>query len=156
MGSRVEQHLKSGSSYVIDGRLERQGGQIFLERNYVCHPEIARARSVLLPDQHLWVMFFEGHEGAHPCRCYMHMAMIADHGDAVIIDDLYLDVLVAENGRWQLVDVDEFRAALAAGELTGAQVQAALLGLENACRLVDAAGPDIERYLTQALARGRA
>jgi predicted RNA-binding protein associated with RNAse of E/G family len=153
MGSRTEQHLLSGNSFTIDRRLERRGGYIYLDRNYTRHPTISGVRSILLPDRHLWVMFFEGHGAPHPCRCYMHMARILDGGDLVTVEDLYLDVLVLQDGRWQVVDIDEFREALARGELTTEQTQAALSGLENACQLVETAGAEIEPYLKRLLNR---
>lgn len=151
MKSRTERHMLSGSVFRIDRRLERQAGNIYLDRTYVRHPEIAGIRSVLLPDQHLWILFFEGHDRPYPFRCYMHIARILDQGDTVTVEDLYLDVIVKQDGRWHLVDVDEFRAAVASGELTPEQVDAALQGLENACRLVDSAGGDVESYLHRTL-----
>lgn len=151
MQQRMEHHRLSGNSFPIDRRLERRAGNIYLDRNYVRHTEIASVRTMVLPNLHLWVIFFEGVGRPHPQRCYMHMADIRDEGDRVVIDDLYLDVVVMTTGRWHLLDVDEFRAAVSAGELDPRQVQVALEGLENACRLVDKAGLEIESYLTQLL-----
>jgi hypothetical protein len=153
MEKRTEHHLLSGSTFHIDRRLERRHGAIWLDRSYTRHPSIARGRSLLLPQQHLWVMFWEGHAAPHPYRCYMHMAQIFDRGDSVVVDDLYLDVVVLAGGGWQLLDVDEFRQALAVGELSHDQVQAALLGLENACRLVQESSGDVERHLHRLLAK---
>lgn len=152
MQQRMEHHRLSGNCFRIDRRLERRAGNIYLDRNYVRHAEIAGIRTLVLPRLHLWVIFFEGVGRQHPYQCYMHMAEIRDEGEQVIIDDLYLDVVVMTTGRWHLLDVDEFRAAVAAGELSPHQVQVALEGLENACRLVDKAGLEIESYLTQLLA----
>lgn len=153
MKSRMEHHLLSGNSFAIDGRLERQGGNIYLERTYTNHPTIAAAHSVLIPDLHLWVMFWQGHGSPHPCRCYMHMAHILDQSDRVVIEDLYLDVTVSQDGRWQVLDIDEFRAAIASGELSPEQIQYALLGLEHACRFIQEAGPDIERHIYATLSQ---
>lgn len=153
MGSRTEHHLLSGRLYHIDRRLERQGSTVYLDRNYVRHESIASVRSILLPDQNIWVMFFEGHAGDTPLNCYMHMCRVLDDGSSVTVEDLYLDVLVKHNGNWQLVDVDEFRRAVASGELSSAQVEAALYGLENACRLVDRYGTGIEAHLHSLLTR---
>jgi predicted RNA-binding protein associated with RNAse of E/G family len=152
LGNRTERHLLSGSIFPIDRRLERRGGNIYLERNFIRHPEIAGCRSILIPAQHLWVMFFEGHSQPHPLKCYMHMARILDGGDTVTVEDLYLDVIITRDGQWHLLDVDEFRAAIAAGELSSEQVQAALLGLENACQIVHRSGSDVEPYLHRVLA----
>ncbi|HYF91259.1 MAG TPA: DUF402 domain-containing protein [Symbiobacteriaceae bacterium] len=145
--NRIEQHMLSGSSFVIDQRLERQGGNIYLDRNYTGHPDISSARTIMIPRLHLWVMFWEGHGRPHPTRCYMHMARILDQGERVLVEDLYLDVTLMRDGRWQVLDIDEFRAAIAAGELSAEQVQAALEGLEHACRFVEKGGSDIERYV---------
>lgn len=149
--ARTEHHLVSGNRYPIDRRLERRNGAILVDRSFVRHPEIAGVRSILLPEQHLWVLFFEGHDRPHPMRCYIHMARIIDGGESVTIEDLYLDVIVYRDGRWQLVDVDEFRAAMASGELSPDQVQDALLGLEHACRMVDESRGDVESYLRSGL-----
>lgn len=151
MQSRQEHHTVSGNTFVIDRRLERCGRAILLERTYVSHPDIAGIRSILLPDQHLWVIFFEAHRPPHPMNCYMHMARILDEGDTVTVEDLYLDVILRQNGQWQLVDVDEFRQAIARGELSGEQVQAALGGLEQACLLVQTHGAAIEAHLREYL-----
>lgn len=151
MRSRTERHMLSGSVFRIDQRLERRADRIFLDRSYIRHPEIAAVRSVLLPAQHLWILFFEGHDRPYPFRCYMHIARILDEGDTITVEDLYLDVIIKQDGRWHLVDVDEFRAAVAAGELTPAQMDAALQGLENACRLVDQCGVDLEGYLHRSM-----
>lgn len=151
MNGRTEHHTVSGSTYRIDRRLERRAGSILLERNYVHHSAIAGIRSLVLPEQHLWVIFFEGVGGPYECQCYMHMAQIHDQGSTVLIEDLYLDVVVMADGRWHLLDVNEFRAAIAAGELSDEQIQVALQGLESACRLVDTAGLGIEAHLLQAL-----
>lgn len=151
MKSRMEHHLLSGYSYPIDRRLERLGGNIYLERTYSRHASIGSARSVLIPDLHLWIMFWEGHGMPHPCRCYMHMARILDEGERIVVEDLYLDVTVMRDGRWELLDIDEFRAAIAAGELSPVQIQAALEGLEHGCKLVHACGGDIDGYVYRML-----
>lgn len=147
MADRTERHLLSGRVYQVDGRLERQAQAIYLDRTFVNHPAIAAIRSVLLPDLHLWVIFFEGGANPYPCRCYMHVARILDRGQEITVEDLYLDVLVAQDGGWQVVDVDEFRTAVAGGELSQEQLLAALEGLEHACKIVDGADGDVESYL---------
>lgn len=152
MDSHLEHHERSGNTYRIDRRLERRGNAILLDRSFVSHAETAGFRSLLLPEQHLWVIFYEAHRPPHPMYCYMHMARICDEGSTVTIEDLYLDVILYDTGRWRVVDIDEFREAVAAGELSPEQIQAALLGLENACRLVDQHGKAMEAFLHAALA----
>jgi len=152
MTDRTEHHLLSGRVFSVDRRLERQGANIYLDRSYYKHESISGVRTVLIPSLHLWLMFFEGLTGSHPIRCYMHMARIVDKGESITVEDLYLDVLVRDDGRWHLVDVDEFRRAVAMGELNPEQMQAALEGLENACRLVDLFGKEIESNIDQSLA----
>ncbi|MGE5674243.1 MAG: DUF402 domain-containing protein [Mycobacterium leprae] len=150
MENRVERHLLSGNCYNIDRRLERKGGNIYLERTYHNHATIAAARSILLPESHLWVMFWEGHQGPHRLRSYTHVARVLDDGGPVItVEDLYLDVIVPRGGQWQLLDVDEFREAIHQGELTPEQIQAALQGLENACALVERSVGEVETYLQE-------
>lgn len=153
MERRTEQHLLSGSRFQIDRRLERRGRQIHLDRSYTHHESIGGIRTVLLPDQHLWILFFEGNGRQAPLYCYMHMARIIDEDTVLTVEDLYLDVTVAHDGTWRLLDVDEFRTAIAAGELTASQVQDALAGLENACRLVAEGGTQIEALLASPPAR---
>ncbi len=148
--SRLEHHQRSGNTYPIDRRLERRGEAIFLDRSFRGHPEIAGVRSILLPKLHLWAMFYEAHRPPHPMCCYIHMARIFDEGETILIEDLYLDVILYQDGRWKLDDVCEFRAAVAAGELSSEQIDAALLGLEHACRLVETCGLDVEGYLLKA------
>lgn len=104
---------------------------------------------MLLPDQQLWVIFFEGLGRPSPLYCYMHMARIIDEGTVLTVEDLYLDVTVDHDGSWHLLDVDEFRAAITAGELDTSQVQDALKGLENACHLVEQGGTAIEALLSR-------
>lgn len=151
MTERTEHHLLSGRVFSVDRKLERRGANIYLDRSYTRHESISGVRSVLIPQLHLWLMFFEGHTAPPAVRCYMHMARIMDEGDTVMVEDLFLDVLVREDGRWQLVDVDEFRRAVAKGELNPEQMQASLEGLENACQLVDLYGTEIESNFEQSL-----
>lgn len=153
MGGRTEHHLLSGRLYQIDRRLERHGSTVYLDRNYVRHASIAGVRSILLPEQNIWAMFFEGVSGEPPLNCYLHMCRVLDEGETITVEDLYLDVLIQNDGHWQLVDVDEFRRAVAAGELSSEQVDAALHGLEQACRLVDRYGTGIEAHLHSVLTR---
>lgn len=147
LGSRTEHHLISNKLYQIDRRLERRGSRIYLDRSFVRHESIAGIRTVLIPDQNLWVIFFEGHREPYELQCYMHMALIHDQSTRLLVEDLYLDVLIHADGRWEIVDIDEFRQAMARGELSPEQVQAALIGLENACRLVREHGSHIEAHL---------
>lgn len=153
MGGRTEHHLLSGRIYHVDRRLERCGNTVYLDRNYIRHASISGVRSILLPEQNIWAMFFEGHGGEAPLNCYMHMCRVLDEGETITVEDLYLDVLIQNDGHWQLVDVDEFRKAVESGELSAEQVAAALHGLENACRLVDRYGTGIEAHLHSVLAR---
>lgn len=152
VSERTEYHRQSGSTYVIDRRLQRFEGGICVDRNFVLHDTIAGMRSFLLPDRNLWIKFFEGHAGPAPIHCYIDMARIVDAGERITVEDLYLDVLVLPNGKWRLLDVDEFRLAIAGGDLSPAQVQAALLGLEHASRLVDQHGLQLEEHLQKSLA----
>jgi hypothetical protein len=145
--ARTEYHTLSRRRYVIDRRLERSGSNLFLDRSWISHPEISGCRSILLPRHHLWVMFYEGHQGQHPCLCYIHVARIHDEGLRITVEDLYLDVLIGTDGRWQVVDVDEFRAAITGGELSAEQVEAALIGLEHACRWAHEAGSSIATHI---------
>lgn len=145
--ARLEYHQASGSRYRIDRRLERRGSLILLDRSYVNHAQIAAIRSVLLPKAHLWVLFIEGTADGPPYACYMHIAQIRDEGSRVIIDDLYLDVVIGSDGSWHVVDIDEFAAAIEAGELTPAQVQAGLKGLQSGCRLAAAGTHGLEERL---------
>ncbi|HEY3367645.1 MAG TPA: DUF402 domain-containing protein [Symbiobacteriaceae bacterium] len=151
MNARTEHHMLSGSTFQIDRRLERRGVNIHLDRTYTHHPSISSIRSILMPRHHLWVMFWEGHGGPHPFQSYIHMARVLDGGDVITVEDLYLDVIIRQDGRWQVVDIDEFRVAVGAGELSPDQVQASLLGLEYACKLVDGARGHIERHLKETL-----
>lgn len=152
MDSRLEHHQRSGNTYRIDRRLERRGNAILLDRSFVSHPDTAGFRSILLPDQHLWVIFYEAVHPPHPMYCYIHMARIFDEGNEIHIEDLYLDVILYDSGRWRVVDIDEFREAVGSGELTPDQIQAALQGLEYACRLVDEQGKSMESFLHRAMA----
>lgn len=145
--NRTEHHCISGSTFMIDRRLQRVGANIHLDRTYINHPAIAAVRTVLMPKEHLWVLFFATHGQPPPYKCYIHMAQISDDNRAITVDDLYLDVIIRPNLTWQVLDIDEFRQALAAGQLSTDQTQTALLGLENACRLVERSRGDLEPYL---------
>jgi predicted RNA-binding protein associated with RNAse of E/G family len=149
---RTEHHQISGSTFAIDRRLERRGTLIHLDRTYINHPVIVGIRTVLMPQEHLWALFFETHGQPPPYKCYIHMAQISDDHRTITVDDLYLDVIIRPNLTWQVLDIDEFRQALAQGELTTLQTQSALLGLERACGLVERSQGDLEGYLKRRLA----
>ena len=151
LARRTEHHQVSGSTFRIDRRLERLGQNIRLDRTYTGHPTISAVRTLIMPGWHLWVMFWEGHGEPHEVNCYMHMAQVRDEGQIITIEDLYLDVIVYQDGRWVVADIDEFREAIASGELRQEQILAALDGMERACRLVQEAGTEIEDHLISRL-----
>lgn len=144
---RTEHYALKGTTFHIDRRLERVGENIRLDRTYTDHPTISAVRTLIMPGWNLWVMFWDGHGEPHEVNCYMHMAQVRDEGNTITIEDLYLDVIVFQDGRWVVADIDEFRAAIAAGELSQEQILAALDGMERACRLVRLAGTEIEEHL---------
>ncbi len=134
------------------------GGNLFIDRPFVDHPTCKRLQMHLLP---AW--------GWQVCRYldarnretglwdwYVDIARIEDKRGNLIVNDLYLDVGVHEGRSYQVLDLDEFSAALAVGEISPTDSRWALESLHRLVELLAAHGFQMEKVLALALERSPA
>lgn len=96
---------------------------------YDNHPESLLTRGQVLPNLGLQVVRFEYRE---PKRShnnfdyYVDMVRVSERGERWIVRDLYLDVLVYEGKRAEIIDADEYLAAIQEGHLNAEEAAYAL------------------------------
>lgn len=115
-----------GHERVVDEfRLTSAG--LYVARDVVDHHRFAALETWLLPDAGLRVTRWHLRPGQQPNQDeYLDVADIEQDGDVWRTRDLYLDVELHRGRRADLVDVDEYVAAVAAGLLDEATAQRAL------------------------------
>ncbi len=137
-------HTNTGVRAVEQYQLHRAG--LFVCRAFVAHPRIRAWQAHLLPDLGLQVCRYDFH-GPREHDYYLDLATITVSGGVWEMHDHYLDVLLWEGSRAEVVDHDEFLAAVRAGHLSAqqarkvqAQAEALLTGLAQH-------GHDLHAYL---------
>lgn len=111
---------------------------LFMARDMVDHPSIAAVRSWLLPELGLRVSEFAWHPGRERSQdFYLDVGDVTRDGDRWRTEDHYLDLVVHTGTSTEILDVDEYLEAVAAGLLpldaaerafaTGARTHAGLV-----------------------------
>lgn len=116
------------------------------------HHKIARMRSWLLPMAGLRVIRWTPHPGRawEDEDYYVDIASITVEGSRWRFVDHYLDLLVYTGDRVEVVDLDEFIAAVGAGYLDPATAERALETSHRALAGITACGHDLEAWLKEA------
>ena len=142
--ARREHHTNTGIRAVERYQVHAAG--LAVVRPFTAHPRIRAWQAHLLPALGLQVCRYEFH-GPREHDYYIDLATISEAGGVWTLTDHYLDVLVWEGRRAELIDEDEFLAAVQAGYLSAvqartvrAQAQALLGGLAKH-------GHDLQAYL---------
>lgn len=137
--------------FVYDlGRTLRGGDFLYYERDFVDHPRTVSLEAVVFPSLNFKATRFHNiSQSPHPFEWYIDMVDASwESPDRLLVVDLYLDVIQRrERSGCTVVDIGEFREAMAAGSLTQAQVQIALAGLDTVCRAFDANRGQFSPYL---------
>jgi len=129
----LEHHTNTGIRAVERYQVHAAG--LAVARPFTAHPRIRAWQAHLLPALGLQICRYEFH-GPREHDYYIDLATISESDGVWTLTDHYLDVLVWEGTRAELIDEDEFLAAVQAGYLSAAQAktvwaqaQALLLGL---------------------------
>ncbi len=115
-----QHHTNTGVRPVEVYQLHEAG--LYVSRSFVKHPRIRAWQAHLLPELGLQVCRYDFH-GPREHDYYIDLATITAVGGVWEMRDHYLDVLVWQGARAELVDADEWQAARRAGYLSGAQAQ---------------------------------
>ena len=131
----------------VDVYRETDAG-LYLSRPMVDHPSIGHLRSWLLPDLGLRVTDFTfrpGHERAQDY--YVDIAETTRDGDVWRTEDHYIDLVVRTGTCTEVIDVDEYVEAVAAGLLPRAPAERAFRTSTRAYAGLVAHGHDLDAWL---------
>ena len=115
-------------------------------RPFAAHPRIRAWQAHLLPALGLQICRYEFH-GPREHDYYIDLATISEAGGVWTLTDHYLDVLVWEGTRAELIDEDEFLAAVQAGYLSAAQASAVRAQAQALLRGLAEHNHDLQAYL---------
>jgi predicted RNA-binding protein associated with RNAse of E/G family len=136
-----------GTSRAVEVYAETDFG-LFMSRAMVDRPMAHWLQSWLLPDLGLCVTDFwwnPGHERDQDF--YLDVCTIARDGGRYLLTDLYLDIVVRTGRESEVIDVDEFSAAVAEGLLDPTTAQRALEDTFTAVNGLAAHGHDLDAWL---------
>lgn len=114
------------------------------------HPEVLTMRVQVLPNLGIQVARFEYHEPKRPHTnfdYYVDMVRVSEQGERWIVRDLYLDVLVYEGKRAEIIDTDEYLAAIQEGHLDTEEAVFALTTAHTLLNGLAKHGYSLEAYL---------
>jgi hypothetical protein len=121
---------------------------LYLSRSMPNHPSLDHMRSWLLPDLGIRVTdfrFLPGHERMQDF--YVDIADVARDGSVWTTTDHYLDLVVHTGERTELLDVDEYVEAVAAGLLAPEAAERALTTASTVHVGVAEHGHDLDAWL---------
>ncbi len=121
---------------------------VYMSRAMVARPTAHWMQSWLLPELGLCVTDWwwnPGHERDQDF--YLDVCEIVRDGDRWLLTDHYLDIVVQNRRGAQVIDVDEFVAAVACGVLDPAAAEAAMHRTHRAVEGIAAHGHDLDAWL---------
>ncbi|AWN22939.1 RNA-binding protein [Deinococcus irradiatisoli] len=142
--ARRAHHTNTGVRPVEQYQVHRAG--LFVRRAFVAHPRIRAWQAHLLPALGLQVCRYEFH-GPREHDYYLDLATITARGGVWEMRDHYLDVLLWEGVRAEVVDQDEFLAAVQAGHLSAQQARSVQVQAEGLLTGLARHGHDLRAYL---------
>lgn len=110
---RREHHTNTGTR-PVETYAEHPHG-LYVARPFVAHPRIRYWEAHLLPELGVQLCRYELHGDRRDFDYYMDVACITRHGDVWSVRDLYLDLIVWNGVRAEILDTDELLAARRAG-----------------------------------------
>lgn len=142
--ARREHHTNTGIRAVERYQVHAVG--LWVVRPFTAHPRIRAWQAHLLPALGLQVCRYEFH-GPREHDYYIDLATIAEVSGIWTLTDHYLDVLVWQGQRAELIDQDEFLAAVRAGHLSRARAQAVQAQAGALLRGLAEHDHDVQAYL---------
>lgn len=121
---------------------------LYMSRAMVARPTAHWMESWLLPDLGLCVTDWWWNPGhARDQDFYLDVCEIVRDGDRWLLTDHYLDIVVRQRRSAEVIDVDEFVAAVALGLIDPATAEAALHRTHRAIDGLAAHGHDLDAWL---------
>ncbi|WP_018333776.1 DUF402 domain-containing protein [Actinomycetospora chiangmaiensis] len=121
---------------------------LYLARPMPDHPSLTHMRSWLLPDLGIRVTDFSFKPGFERLQdFYVDIADVTRDGDVWTTTDFYLDLVVHTGERTELLDVDEYVEAVAAGVLAREAAERALTTATTTYASIAEHGHDLDAWL---------
>lgn len=143
-----------------DGRVHNYGidelqvyeNFLYYKRRYVEHKYHESVEYYLFPNENIGIYKLRQYNNAsfNPSdiyRYYVDMVNVVKDRRAWKTKDLYIDFIVKADGRYYVVDIDEFNDAIARKELTDHDIKDALAGLDNILKGYYV-NHDLDNYIT--------
>ncbi|GGK13923.1 hypothetical protein GCM10008955_04090 [Deinococcus malanensis] len=119
----MSHHTNTGVRSVHTYRETPHG--LFVGRHFTGHPRIRHWQAHLLPELNMVVCHYDFH-GPREHDYYLDVARITRQDQVWTVEDLYLDLIVHDGLRAEIVDTDELLAARVAGYLSEGDMQQAV------------------------------
>jgi len=107
--ARREHHTNTGVRAVEEYRQHEHG--LFVARPFVAHPRIRYWEAHLLPALGVQLCRYTLHGHRRDFDYYMDVAHITEHDGIWTVRDLYLDLIIHDGARAEILDTDELLAA---------------------------------------------
>lgn len=135
--SMVESVRKDGRrhDYKIDKMLV-YNDFLYYKRKYIDNINFKEVEYFLFPKQNIGVykLYLSDNPKSEPSflyKYYVDMLKVEKHKEYWDSKDLYLDFISKVDGKYYVVDVDEFNDAIKKGELDSSDITSALNGLDS-------------------------
>ena len=118
--------------------------------NKTRHPKLRGRESHVLPRLGIEVSRFgyrNTYQPENPFDYYIDVARVSEQGERWTVRDLYLDVLVFEGERAEILDTDEYLAAITEGQLEADEAAYALEAAHTLVNKLAQHGYNLENYL---------
>lgn len=119
---------------------------LFVGRHFEGHPRIRHWQAHLLPELNMVVCRYDFH-GPREHDYYLDVARITSQNHLWTVEDLYLDLIVHDGLRAEILDTDELLAARAAGYLSEGDMQQAVAVAHQALSGLARAGYSLTGWL---------
>lgn len=132
-----ETFSKNGrSTNFLIKHLEVYENYIYLRRNLTRHPFHREVEGFIFPQERLYFHKFHHHDDlqfppSEIYKYYVDMVYVNPSCNGFVIEDLYLDFILTQDGNYIIEDVDEYRDAISQGALSSPKDLYALDGLNN-------------------------
>ncbi len=144
-------HKQDGEVEALEYLSETSNGLSYLALfDEVRHPKLHTRESHVLPALGLEVSRFgyrDAHQPGDPFDYYIDIARVSEQGERWTVRDLYLDVLVFDGERAEILDTDEYLAALREGHLGADEAAYALETAHALLNKLATFGYSLEAYL---------